>query len=213
MRLWILLIALAVLFAVPFLLFGGEFDEWFAGEGAVAWLRGHGSWAWAAAVLLLVSDLVLPVPATAVMAALGIIYGPVTGGLIGAAGSWLSGAVAYGLCRAAGRPAALRLAGAEGLARGERFFERSGGWAVALSRWLPLLPEVVACMAGLTRMPAGRFLAALACGSLPMAAAYAAIGHAGAEHPALALAASAVIPLLLWAAVRPFIAARARPDG
>jgi len=213
MRIWVIFLGLAVLFAVPFLLFGKSFDAWLAGDAAVEWLRSHGSWAWAAAIVLLVGDLVLPVPATAVMAALGILYGPVLGGLVGAAGSILSGALAYAACRAAGRPAALRLAGAEGLARGERFFARTGGWAVALSRWMPLLPEVVACMAGLARMPALRFLAALVCGSLPMAVTYALLGHAGTSRPALAVAACALIPLVLWAAVSPILLPRGGPRG
>jgi uncharacterized membrane protein YdjX (TVP38/TMEM64 family) len=202
MRIWILFIGLAVLFAVPFVLFGENFDEWLDGKRALEWLKGYGAWAWAMAVALLVGDLLLPIPATAVMAALGMLYGPVAGGLIGGAGSMLSGIVAYLLCRHAGRGAALRLAGEEELKKGERFFARSGGFAVALSRWMPLMPEVIACMAGLVRMKAAVFLAALACGSLPMAFAFACLGHLGTDKPALALAASAVIPLVLWTAAR-----------
>ncbi len=126
---------------------------------------------------LLVSDLVLPVPATGVMAALGVLYGPVRGGLIGAVGSILSGSIAYGLCRLLGRRAAVKLAGEKDLARAEGFFDSAGGWAVALSRWLPVLPEAVACLAGLARMRALSFFIALACGSIPMAFAFAALGH------------------------------------
>lgn len=205
MRIWILFIGLAVLFAVPFMLFGEKFDQWLDGTRALDWLKSYGAWAWAMAVALLVGDLLLPIPATAVMAALGMLYGPVMGGLIGGAGSMLSGIVAYLLCRYAGREAALRLAGEEDLNKGERFFAQSGGYAVALSRWMPLLPEVVACMAGLTRMPAALFLAALTCGSLPMAFTFAYFGHLGTERPALALTASAVVPLGLWIVARRFV--------
>jgi len=202
MRIWLLFLALALLFAVPFILFGDAFEAWLSGDGAKKWLESFGSWAWAVAVALLVGDLVLPVPATAVMTGLGILYGPLAGGLIGAAGSFLSGSLAYVACRFAGRRAARVLAGAEDLARGEKFFARSGGWAVAFSRWMPLMPEVVACMAGLVRMQAARFFLALACGSLPMALVFAALGHAGAEKPIIALAASAIIPLVLWGVIR-----------
>ena len=38
--------------------------------------------------------------------------------------------------------------------RGHQLFHDYGGWILALSRWLPLLPEVVACMAGLFHMSA-----------------------------------------------------------
>ena len=208
MRLVWLFVGLAVLVLIPFLIWGDALEAAFSQEGAVAWLRGYGQWAWAAAVLLLMGDLVLPIPGTAVMAALGFVYGPWLGGLIGGAGSFLSGSLAYWLCRALGRKAAERILGPDDYAKGQRLFTNVGGWIVVLSRWLPLFPEVVACMAGLTRMPAGRFHAAVALGSLPLGFAFAFVGHAGVEHPGLAVALSAVLPPLLWLAVRPLFKKR-----
>jgi uncharacterized membrane protein YdjX (TVP38/TMEM64 family) len=202
-RLFWIFAALALLFLVPFLIWGESIA--FAEGGAVAWLQRYGRWAWAAAMLLLICDLFLPVPATAVMAALGFVYGTFAGGLIGAAGSFLSGALAYSLSRGLGRRAALRIAGADDLAEGERLFQRFGGWLVALSRWLPLFPEVIACMAGLTRMPRLIFFIALACGSLPMGFTFAAIGAAGVGSPVLAIVISAVLPPLLWWAIHRLI--------
>jgi uncharacterized membrane protein YdjX (TVP38/TMEM64 family) len=52
---------------------------------AVLALRHYGSWAWALGIALIWADLVLPIPQTAVIAALGIIYGTLLGGLLGAA--------------------------------------------------------------------------------------------------------------------------------
>jgi uncharacterized membrane protein YdjX (TVP38/TMEM64 family) len=191
-----LLLALAVV--VPFLIWGESFSQ----QRAIAWLVEWGAWAGVAGILLLIADLLLPIPASAVMAALGIMYGPVAGGLIATLGSFLSGALAYLLCRNYGRAAALRLLGAEGLVEGERLFAQAGGWLVALSRWLPVLPEVIACMAGLTRMPPRTFFAALACGSAPLGFAFAALGHAGSDDPLLVILVSAGLPPLLWLAVR-----------
>jgi uncharacterized membrane protein YdjX (TVP38/TMEM64 family) len=156
------------------------------------------------------SDLVLPIPATAVMAALGFVYGPVAGGLIATLGSFLSGALAYLLCRRFGRPAAARLLGPRQLMEAERLFARVGGWLVVLSRWLPVFPEVIACMAGLARMRPLPFFVALACGSAPLGFAFAAIGHAGVDHPVLAIALSAVLPPLLWLSVQPYFRAKQR---
>lgn len=194
MRLLAIFVVLALVFTVPFLLWGDDITA----ERAAAWLRSYGDLAWAPAILVLVADLVLPVPATAVMSFLGLVYGTVIGGLVGAAGSFLAGCLAYFLCRFLGRGAAVRIAGARDLERGERLFREAGGWVVALSRWLPLVAEVVACMAGLTRMPVLPFLTALACGSLPMAFTFAAIGSEGVERPVLAIALSALLPLVLW---------------
>ena len=49
-------------------------------------LQHHGRWAWAPAVALLWADVVLPIPQTAVIAVLGLIYGPLIGGLVGSFG-------------------------------------------------------------------------------------------------------------------------------
>jgi uncharacterized membrane protein YdjX (TVP38/TMEM64 family) len=203
---WFLLLALIVL--IPFLIWGSGFEQSFSQEGAVAWLTGYGRWASVAGILLLMSDLVLPIPATAVMAALGFVYGPVVGGLIATLGSFLSGALAYLFCRRFGRPAAVRVLGPQELVDGERLFARVGGWLVVLSRWLPVFPEVIACMAGLSRMPPLSFFAALACGSAPLGFAFAAIGHAGVDHPVLAITLSAGLPPLLWLGVQPYFWAK-----
>ncbi len=206
--LWIFLL-LAALVLIPFGIWGDDFETWFSQEAAVAWLNRYGAWAWAAGIGLLVADLFLPVPGTAVIAALGYVYGLWLGGLIGAAGSMLSGLLAYGLSRSLGRRAAEWIAGKEDLEKGERVFGGSaGGFIVALSRWLPVMPEVIACLAGMARMPLRRFVAALACGSLPLGLAFAAIGSAGHDRPVLALLLSAVIPPILWAIIRPLVVRR-----
>jgi uncharacterized membrane protein YdjX (TVP38/TMEM64 family) len=199
---------LAALVLVPFLIWGSGFAASFSQEGAIAWLSGYGRWAGIAGVLLLMSDLVLPIPATAVMAALGFIYGPLGGGLIATLGGFLSGALGYLICRWFGRPAAVHVLGAQGLADGERLFARVGGWLVVLSRWLPVFPEVIACMAGLSRMSALPFFVALACGSAPLGFVFAAIGHAGVDHPVLAIALSAGLPPLLWLLVQRYFRAK-----
>lgn len=205
MRLFVTAIALAVLFCIPFAIWGGDFMQWFSGEAAIAWIRGWGSWGWLAIIALLMSDLVLPIPATPVMAAAGYLYGPIVGGLISALGSFCAGLTGYGLCRLFGRGLAARLAGEEELTNHETLFQRSGPWLVAASRWLPLLPEVVSCLAGLTRMPVRTFVTALACGSLPLGFVYAGIGAAGQANPALAITLSVLVPPVLWAVARPFL--------
>jgi uncharacterized membrane protein YdjX (TVP38/TMEM64 family) len=209
-RLLGLFLLLAVIVLVPFLIWGPGFEQSFTRDGAAAWLSGYGRWAGVAGILLLMSDLVLPIPATAVMAGLGFVYGPVAGGLIATLGSFLSGALGYLLCRRFGRPVAVRLLGPEDLMDGERLFARVGGWLVVLSRWLPVFPEVIACMAGLARMPPLPFFAALVCGSAPLGFGFAAIGHAGGDDPVLAIALSAGLPPLLWLAVQPCFRAKRR---
>lgn len=174
----------------------------FSQEGTIAWLNQYGYWAWVAAIILLMGDLLLPLPATLIMSALGYLYGPVTGGLISATGSFLAGSLGYWLCRLLGEKAAVRLLGAKDYARGKKMSENIGGWVVVLSRWLPVFPEVVSCMAGLVRMPARYFHAALLCGSIPLGFVYAIIGATGVNHPAFAIGLSAGLPPLIWLGVR-----------
>ncbi|MDZ4286510.1 MAG: VTT domain-containing protein [Prosthecobacter sp.] len=198
----LLILLLLIGIIVPFLIWGQWFDAVFSLEGTQQWMRQYGTWAWLAGIVLLVADIVLPIPSTVVMSALGWMYGWFWGGLAASAGAFLSGIVAYGLCRWLGRPVARRIAGEEGLRKGEQWFAEGGGWLVALSRWMPVLPEAVACLAGLAKMPWRAFVIAVACGSLPMGFAFAAIGAVGHGNPGLAITLSAAVPVGLWLMAR-----------
>jgi uncharacterized membrane protein YdjX (TVP38/TMEM64 family) len=202
MRLIAWFIGLSALVLVTWLLWGGAWEERFTLDGAVAWIEGAGPWAWAAGIGLLAADLLLPVPGTVVMSALGYVYGPLAGGLAAAAGSMLAGLCGYGIGRLVGERGARRLLGGPDFEKGRLLFARGGGWMVALSRALPILPEALSCTAGLVRMPFGRFVAALACGSLPVGFLFAWIGAAGRGAPGWALAFSLLVPALLWAVAR-----------
>ncbi len=200
-----LIIILVVILAgilVPFAIWGERFDAMLSLEGTRAWISHYGKWAGLAGVLLLVADIVLPVPSTVVMSALGLMYGWFIGGLLAAAGSFLAGMTAYVACRWLGRPAALWLAGENALKQGEQLFARRGGWLVALSRWMPVLPEAVSCLAGLVKMNLRTYLVSLTCGSIPVGFAFAAIGALGNSQPGMAMALSAVVPVLLWVGAR-----------
>jgi uncharacterized membrane protein YdjX (TVP38/TMEM64 family) len=202
MRLFIWFMALAVFFLILWIIWGGGLESRLSLEGSVAALQGTGPWAWAAGIGLLMSDLLLPVPGTVVMSALGFIYGPWLGGIIAAAGSMAGGLAGYGLGRCFGETKARRWLGDLDFEKGRLLFGRGGGWMVALSRALPILPEVIACTAGLVRMPFRKFVMALACGSLPMGFLFAAIGAAGHDAPGWALLISLVLPAALWALAR-----------
>jgi membrane protein DedA with SNARE-associated domain len=104
----------------------------------------------------------------------------------------------YSLCRRFGRPLAARLIGESDLEAGEKLFARSGGFIVAASRWLPVLPEVISCMAGLARMSLPVFALALLSGSAPLGFVVAGLGYAGSERPFLTLLLCAALPLPLW---------------
>jgi uncharacterized membrane protein YdjX (TVP38/TMEM64 family) len=204
MRLLLTFLVFAAIVLIIFFLWGEAFAFMFTQDGAVQWLTLYGQWAWLVAIALLVSDIVLPLPATIIMSSLGYIYGLWVGGLLSAVGSFVSGSVGYWLCRLLGEHAAVRILGAEDYERGKRMSSRMGGLIVALSRWLPVFPEVIACMAGLTRMQPLLFHASLLCGSLPLGFTYAYIGYTGLENAILAIILSAGVPPVIWFLVRSF---------
>jgi uncharacterized membrane protein YdjX (TVP38/TMEM64 family) len=201
---WIFLV-LAVLVALPFLFFGDRLEAVLHQDRLVAWFQSYRASAWLIGTALLISDLVLPVPNTMVMAALGVIYGPLIGGLVSVLGNVLSGLLGYSLCRRFGRPLAVRLIGDADLRAGEQLFARSGGIIVATSRWLPVLPEVISCMAGLARMSFASFVLALLCGSVPLGFVVASFGYVGSDRPFLTLVLCAALPLPLWYAFQHFL--------
>jgi uncharacterized membrane protein YdjX (TVP38/TMEM64 family) len=165
---------------------------------AVLTLRQYEGWAWAVGIALIWADLVLPVPQTAVIAALGIIYGTLLGGLLGSLGLIAGGLLGYGLMLTSARRFAQRFAWSRSLRKMESLFDRGGAWAIVLTRSLPYsIPEAMVFLAGLAAMPMPKFTAALTIGSVPTAFAFAAIGAGWADQPILALVVSYVLPILL----------------
>jgi uncharacterized membrane protein YdjX (TVP38/TMEM64 family) len=202
MRLLFLFIALGALILLVWLIWGGAWEAHFTLPGAAAWLRQAGPWAWAAGIGLLAADLVLPVPGTIVMSALGLTYGTLLGGTVAATGSILAGLCGYGVGRLVGEKTARKLLGGRDFEKGKLLFARGGGSVIALSRAIPILPEALSCTAGLVRMPFHAFLTSLACGSIPVGFLFAWIGAVGRDAPAWAIAFSIAVPLLLWLLAR-----------
>jgi uncharacterized membrane protein YdjX (TVP38/TMEM64 family) len=163
---------------------------------AVVRLREYGSWAWVLGILLICADVILPVPQTAVIAALGIIYGKLLGGVFGSVGLIAGGLLGYALMLTTARRFVPRLVGPKSLEKMQRVFDQGGAWAIVLTRSFPYsVPEAMTFLAGLAGMPMRKFLAALTVGSVPTAFAFAAIGAGWADRPIVALAVSYVLPI------------------
>jgi uncharacterized membrane protein YdjX (TVP38/TMEM64 family) len=199
MRLLGLAIALGVFFLLGWWALGEGIEEIWDVEALSSKFAAAKGWAWLAGIGLLVADLLLPIPGTVVMSALGVVYGFWLGGVLAAVGSMLAGILGYGVGRFFNEGFAKRWLGEKDFEKGRALFRGGGAWVVAMSRALPILPEVLACMAGLLRMPFGKFCLALACGSVPMGFLFAWIGTVGRTNPEWGLAYSLGIPALLWA--------------
>jgi uncharacterized membrane protein YdjX (TVP38/TMEM64 family) len=165
---------------------------------AVVMLREYEGWAWAVSIVLIWADIVLPIPQTAVIAALGVVYGTLLGGLVGSLGLITGGLLGYGLMFTSARRLVLRLTRRSSLRRMEDVFERNGAWAIVLTRSFHYsIPEAVVFLAGLAAMPVRKFAVALGLGSVPTAFVFSGIGAGWADRPIVALTVSYVLPILL----------------
>src|SRR4029453_12628088 len=90
---------------------------------AVLMLRKYDAWAWAVGIALIWADLVLPVPQTVVIAALGIIYGGVLGGGGGGGARITQGLLGYVPLLTSARRMVKRFVGPQSLDGMERLFE------------------------------------------------------------------------------------------
>jgi len=185
---------LALLFSVLYLIWGNNF-EYFGKEEYYREIR---STAWLVADCLLVADLLLPVPATPIMAVLGTIYGPWFGAMFAFAGSAGAGITGFGLARFFGKRGVRLITSEREMEKFHRFFESWGVYAVIVSRALPIMPEVICILAGLSGMSFARFFVALLAGTIPVAGLLAWSGYISGEHAWYAVVLATVIPALLW---------------
>lgn len=130
-----------------------------------------------AVVVLLVTDLALPIPSSLVMTLAGRFLGVWEGSACNLAGSLGASWLGYGLCRRFGRGAFAWLFGPQDTRQAEALFSTFGPWAIALSRPVPMLTEIVSCLAGLTAMGSRPFLALSLLGTAPISLAYAWLGQ------------------------------------
>lgn len=148
---------------------------------------------------LLTLDLFLPVPSSVLMTLSGVYTGPWVGALINFTGAMGSALIGFGLCRRYGQTAFQKLIGREQQHDVERFFDRFGIWVILLSRSVPMLTEIISCLAGLSTMSWRRFSVLSALGTAPISILYAWAGwRFGMEH---ALGWAILIALVLPAAL------------
>lgn len=148
---------------------------------------------------LLALDVVLPVPSSVVMVALGKLYGFAAGAVLGLTGSVASAALAWALGRR-GEAWLARLLGPSERAAADAWLARYGAFALALTRPVPILAETLALLAGARALPLPRVLLASTLGILPAALLYAWAGSAGrdAVEDALLFLATLLVAGVLW---------------
>ncbi len=153
-----------------------------------------------AGVLLLVADVVLPVPSSLVMAAHGALFGVVAGSLLSIVGSTAAALTGFALGRA-GNDVIRRFVTPAEHDRAGAMLRRWGVLAIVLSRPVPILAETVAILAGSSPLTWRQTALAAAAGSLAPSVVYAWAGaHAnGAASHALIFGGVLAVTGVLWA--------------
>lgn len=151
-------------------------------------------------VLLLFADLFIAVPTLTVTILSGYFLGHTYGAVSALSGVLLAGVCGYALSRYYG-DTILGFLVKEEEKRNEMIttFQEHGFMMILLSRAMPILPEVTACLSGMTRMNFSKFLLAWVMSSVPyiLIASYAG-SISTIENPKPAIFTAIAISLLLW---------------
>jgi uncharacterized membrane protein YdjX (TVP38/TMEM64 family) len=206
-RLGVMGIALFLFFAASFAVAVALGVE--EGEQLLGWMeqlpeQPGGRWLIGLIVVgLLTVDLLLPIPSQPVMLAAGALLGTFVGGLVSAIGLQLAVMLGYGLCRFGGRAMFDRLVDAADRRRLDEGVKTYGLLTLAIVRGVPIIPEVLICLAGLARVSPWRFFALFALVNVPFAFLHAWAGaHSTWLQPWPALLVALGLPALAWIAHR-----------
>lgn len=167
------------------------------------WLREAGFGAAAVGVALLVVDVFLPVPSSAVMVAHGALFGVVGGALLSLAGGLGATMLGFFVGRRS-RALVDRSVGADDRAHAERLLARYGALAIVVTRPVPMLAETTAIVAGTSGLGWGPAALAGAAGNLVPALLYAIAGAVAASlaSQTLVFGVVLVVAALFWLAGR-----------
>lgn len=160
----------------------------------------HPAWVALGVIGLLCVDLLLSVPTLALSIGAGHVLGWWTASLVVWCGLMGAGGLGYVAGRVAGPRVLRRLMPDEAQAQeATQTFLAHGFIMTVLSRGAPMIPEMCACLAGMTRMPASRFALAWTLNSAPYALLTTGLGaFSSLDSPALAVAGALGLYVLMW---------------
>lgn len=149
---------------------------------------------------LLFADLFIAVPTLTVMILGGYFLGPLIGAIAGISGLFLAGACGYAISRKYGSLLLnFLIRDLEKQKEAVETFQKHGAIVILLSRAMPILPEVSACMAGMTKMKFIKFLALWLTSTIPTATIASYAGSVSTlQNPKPAIYAVVGITVFFW---------------
>lgn len=199
-----LMCAVLLIPVLPFLLFGAQFEQWIANlaseppsDAVTACL----------VVVILATDIFLPVPSSVICT----LSGWQLGWWLGTLASWLGmtvGAIlGFALARRWGHTFATWFSKTGDLQRMQLTIEKYGPMVLVLTRAMPVFAEASVLISGIHKLSWGRFLPAVVLSNAGIALAYGAFGFYAEKYEwlPLALSVAVAIPILIAAAAHRFL--------
>ncbi|MEM7798440.1 MAG: VTT domain-containing protein [Chloroflexota bacterium] len=198
-RYWIFSITLVVLMLMIFGIVYYLGLDLLTGESAPQWMQNSGVIAALGGILLLVGDVVLPVPSSAVMIANGLLYGIFFGTTLSLIGNVGSALVGFWLGRR-GSDLIKTFITSEEMEQADQLLKRWGAFAIIVSRPIPMIAETTTIMAGASQMRWRTLFGAAFLGSLPHVLLFALTGATAAafDNLILAFGLSLAIAGIVW---------------
>jgi len=153
-------------------------------------------------VALLFADLFIAVPTLTVMILSGYFMGPIYGAIASIIGVMLAGITGYLLSYFYGEKLEMLII-KDHQQRGalREQFNRYGVLMIIFSRAMPILPEITACLSGLTKMSFVKFLVAWTVSSVPYALIATYSGSISSlDNPKPAIIAAVALTAIVWSA-------------
>lgn len=153
-------------------------------------------------IVLLFSDLFIAVPTLTVMILSGYFLGHMYGAITSIIGVMLAGITGYILsCIFGERLEKLLVKDPQQRSALREQFTRYGLLMIIFSRAMPILPEITACLSGLTKMPFMKFLFAWTISSVPYAVIATYSGSiSSVENPKPAIITAVALTVIMWSA-------------
>ena len=166
-------------------------SDWFSSQGAMGPVL--------LMLLMILAVVVGPIPTLPISAASGLVYGPLGGTAVAAAGALVGSLMAFNLARVLGRDAVQQKFESNPVfsARGSQRFLFI---AIFLTRLIPLFSfALISYAAGITAIRVWRYALATLLGMLPMTFVFAGLGHTFEMNPALTVVAAGTVLLVMSA--------------
>lgn len=190
----VLVLVLLLVVLVPFGVFGQALEGWT--EAFINTTQHQPIFTGLVLGLLLVSDILLPVPSSIVSTAAGYVLGFFGGLLTSFLGMSVGSLIGYWLGYSAGRGTARWIVGKSDLDRFAELSARWGDWGIIIARPIPVLAEISAFAAGIGGMNLRKYLLLSSLANVGISAVYAATGAFAASFDTflLAFAGAVLVP-------------------